>query len=69
MVNQRKKLCLDYLNARKAFLDLADKNEVLHGNDNIVGRIGKTIAHSFLEQLSTKPRLPKTKLFRITIAK
>lgn len=59
MNNQRKKLCLDYLKARKAFRDAADKDAVLNGNDNIVGRIGEAIAHSFLEQLNRKPSIIK----------
>ncbi|MFC5194806.1 hypothetical protein ACFPH8_05645 [Bizionia hallyeonensis] len=57
MNNQRKQLCLNYLKARKAFLEEANKDDVLHGNDNIVGRIGEAIAHSFLEQLGKKPEV------------
>lgn len=55
----RRKLCLNYLNARKAFLDLANEDEVLQGNDNIIGRIGEAIAHSFLEQNNRKPIIVK----------
>lgn len=59
MNNQRKQLCLNYLKARKAFLNLANKDEVLHGNDNIIGRIGEAIAHSFLEQMGRRPKVVK----------
>ncbi|RBP28402.1 hypothetical protein DFR65_10718 [Oceanihabitans sediminis] len=57
MNRERKKLCLDYLKARKAFLDVANEDEVLHGNDNIIGRIGEAIAHSFLEQMERRPKV------------
>lgn len=56
---QRKQLCLNYLKARKAFREIGDDDEVLHGNDNIVGRIGEAIAHSFLEQQGRQPIVVK----------
>ena len=31
----------------------------MHGNDNIIGRIGEAIAHSFLEQLGRRPKVIK----------
>ena len=60
MNSKRKKLCLDYLKSRKAFLDVANEDEILHGNDNIIGRIGEAIAHSFLEQMERKPKVVKS---------
>jgi len=57
MNNQRKQLCLNYLKARQVFLEVANKDEVLHGNDNIIGRIGEAIAHSFLEQMGRRPKV------------
>lgn len=59
MNNQRKQLCLNYLKARQAFIEVANKDEVLHGNDNIIGRIGEAIAHSFLEQMGRHPKVVK----------
>jgi hypothetical protein len=59
MNDNRKKICLTYLKARKVFLDVANDDEVLHGNDNIVGRIGEAIAHSFLEQQGRQPKVVK----------
>ncbi|WP_157811546.1 hypothetical protein [Lacinutrix sp. Bg11-31] len=38
---------------------MANKDEVLHGNDNIIGRIGEAIAHSFLEQMGRRPKVVK----------
>lgn len=57
MNDKRKKICLAYLKARKEFLDFGNIDEVLHGNDNIVGRIGEAIAHSFLEQQGRQPKV------------
>jgi len=58
MMNEtRKKYCKEYLDARKNFRDYADKDDVLKGNDNIVGRIGEAIAHSFLEQQGRNPEV------------
>lgn len=54
---ERKKYCREYLEARKKFRDYADSDPVLQGNDNIVGRIGEAIAHSFLEQKGRKPEV------------
>jgi hypothetical protein len=59
MNNQRKQLCLNYLRARQEFLEVANNDKVLHGNDNIIGRIGEAIAHSFLEQQNRKPIVVK----------
>ncbi|AEH01974.1 hypothetical protein [Lacinutrix sp. 5H-3-7-4] len=59
MNNNRKQLCLNYLKARQDFLEVANKDEVLHGNDNIIGRIGEAIAHSFLEQMGRRPKVVK----------
>lgn len=59
MNNQRKQLCLNYLKARKEFLEIANKDKVLHGNDNIIGRIGEAIAHSFLEKQYRQPIVVK----------
>lgn len=55
MDNKRKQICLNYLEARKEFLSLADIDDVLQGNDNIIGRIGEAIAHSYLNQKSRNP--------------
>ena len=55
MNQKRKTYCLDYLKARKKFRDFADKDNALRGNDNIVGRVGEAIAHSFLAQLGRRP--------------
>ena len=55
MNNDRKKYCKDYLEARTKFRDFADNDVALRGNDNLVGRIGEAIAHSFLEQLGRNP--------------
>lgn len=57
MNDKRKQLCLDYLNARSAFRKAADSDAVLQGNDNIIGRIGEAIAHSYLEQLGRNPKV------------
>nr|WP_321227750.1 hypothetical protein [uncultured Psychroserpens sp.] len=59
MNNKRKQLCFNYLKARKAFLDIANDDQVLHGNDNIIGRIGEAIAQSFLEQMGRHPLVVK----------
>ena len=59
MNDLRKQICLDYLKARKSFLSFANEDEVLHGNDNIIGRIGEAIAHSFLEQQGRQPKIVK----------
>jgi hypothetical protein len=56
---KRKQLCLNYLKARQEFLNVANEDEVLHGNDNIIGRIGEAIAHSFLEQMGRRPKVVK----------
>ncbi|WP_299110446.1 hypothetical protein [uncultured Winogradskyella sp.] len=56
---RRKQLCLNYLKARQEFLEVANNDEVLHGNDNIIGRIGEAIAHSFLEQMERRPKVVK----------
>ena len=55
MEGQRKEYCLEYLKARKKFRDFADSDDVLQGNDNILGRIGEAIAHSFLERQDRTP--------------
>ena len=57
MNDKRKKVCLTYLKARKEFLDFGNSDEVLHGNDNIVGRIGEAIAHSLLDQQGRQPKV------------
>lgn len=57
MNDKRKQLCRNYLDARSAFRKAADKDEVLQGNDNIMGRIGEAIAHSYLEQLGRNPKV------------
>lgn len=57
MKNQRKEICLEYLKARKKFREVADQDEVLRGNDNIIGRIGEAIAHSFLTCLKRNPEV------------
>ena len=59
MNRKRKQLCLEYLKARRAFLDTANDDDVLHGNDNIIGRIGEALAHSFLEQRGRQPTVVK----------
>lgn len=57
MNKERKRYCREYLEARKKFRHYADSDPVLKGNDNIVGRIGEAIAHSFLEQKDRKPEV------------
>ncbi|WP_300024333.1 hypothetical protein [uncultured Maribacter sp.] len=59
MNDKRKKICSAYLKAREEFLDFGNSDDVLHGNDNIVGRIGEAIAHSFLEQQGRRPIVVK----------
>ena len=59
MNNKRKQLCLNYLKARKEFLEVANNDKILHGNDNIIGRIGEAIAHSVLDQQGRKPIVVK----------
>ncbi|QXP63233.1 hypothetical protein [Polaribacter sp. HaHaR_3_91] len=59
MNDKRKQLCLNYLKAQKAFLDIANDDEVLRGKDNIIGRIGEAIAHFFLEQIGRYPKVIK----------
>lgn len=61
MNKERKQLCLNYLKARQAFLGVANNDKVLHGNDNIIGRIGEAVAHSFLEQEGRKPEIVVSK--------
>ena len=46
--NILKSLAIDYLSARKHFLDESDKHKELSGNDNIIGRIGELIAIKYL---------------------
>ena len=55
MNKERKNVSLAYLKAREIFREYADQDPVLQGNDNILGRIGEAIAHSFLEHLGRKP--------------
>ena len=47
-----------YLQARKEFLDIADKSDILSGNDNLVGRIGEFIAYQYLLETNRKPIRP-----------
>lgn len=49
-----------YLIARKEFLDFANKNDDLIGNDNIIGRIGEYIAINFYKEKGLKPIRAKT---------
>ena len=53
--NRRKDICRDYLKARQNFLRIANEDEILKGNDNIIGRIGEFIAFQFLEQMNRHP--------------
>ncbi|MDT0676462.1 hypothetical protein [Autumnicola musiva] len=57
MDEKRRKFSREYLKARKKFRDYADQDSVLQGNDNIIGRIGEAIAHSFLEQQGRIPEV------------
>lgn len=43
-----KQIAINYLESRKKFLKEASKFEELHGNDNIIGRIGELIALKYL---------------------
>ena len=45
-----KELSREYLLARKKFRDTTDRDPLLSGNDNIVGRIGEFIAAQFLKK-------------------
>lgn len=45
-----KNLAAEYLAARHKFLLATDNEELFHGNDNIVGRIGEFIAMNFLKR-------------------
>ncbi len=57
-VNKERKVCRDYLVARKKFLKFANKSELLRGNDNIIGsRIGEFIAWEFLDKQKRKPKM------------
>lgn len=53
--NIRLQICRDYLYARKLFLEFANNDDVLKGNDNIIGRIGEFIAYRFLELQNRNP--------------
>ena len=55
--SRRKQICRDYLKARQNFLQIANEDEILKGNDNIVGRIGEFIAFQFFEKLNRKPKM------------
>lgn len=55
MKAKRREYCLKYLQARREFRNFADNDEVLRGNDNIIGRIGEAVAHSYLEQFGRNP--------------
>lgn len=57
----RKQLCLEYLKARNTFLKIGNKDKVLQGNDNIIGRIVEAIAYFFLEQQGRKPKIVENK--------
>ncbi|MCB0724363.1 MAG: hypothetical protein KDC73_06635 [Ignavibacteriae bacterium] len=50
-----KKVCKNYLKARREFLDISNQQNELFGNDNIVGRIGEFIAIQFLRNYSRVP--------------
>lgn len=45
-----KKYAVDYLLARHKFLTETEKEDLLSGNDNLVGRIGEFIAINFLKR-------------------
>ncbi|MFL5763871.1 MAG: hypothetical protein ACJ77K_08025 [Bacteroidia bacterium] len=45
-----KKLAVDYLSARKAFLEKSRDIDSLKGNDNIMGRIGELVALQYFEK-------------------
>lgn len=45
-----RKLSREYLLARKKFRDATDKDRLLSGNDNIVGRIGEFVVVQFLKK-------------------
>jgi hypothetical protein len=55
--NRRKQICRDYLKARQNFLQIANEDEILKGNDNIIGRIGEFIAFQFLENTDRNPEM------------
>lgn len=59
MNNKLKKLSREYLLARKKFRDATDKDPLLSGNDNIVGRIGEFIAHQFLQHKLKRKKIIK----------
>lgn len=52
---KRKEICREYLEARQTFLEIANEDDILKGNDNIIGRIGEFIAFQFLEQTNRNP--------------
>lgn len=52
--DQLKRLAREYLKARHIFLKAALKLPDLHGNDNIVGRIGELVAIQFLRDQKRK---------------
>ena len=54
--SKRKEICRNYLKARSEFLELANTDEILKGNDNIIGRIGEFIAFQFLEEKGRNPQ-------------
>lgn len=50
--------CKKYLIARKRFLEIANNEELLRGNDNIIGsRIAEFVAWQFLNERNRKPVL------------
>lgn len=55
--SRRKEICRDYLKARQTFLEIANEDDILSGNDNIIGRIGEFIAFQFLEEMNRKPEM------------
>ena len=61
MIDKLKNTARNYLEARQAFLEVANKSEWLFGNDNIVGRIGEFIALQYLNEQNRNPIRPKSK--------
>ncbi len=57
-----KQYAVDYLLARHKFLAETEKEELLSGNDNIVGRIGEFIAVSFLTRQGRQVKKNKNKV-------
>lgn len=64
MINELEKYRIaaqNYFKARKEFLEIAGKSEMLFGSDNFVGRIGEFVAFQYLLEHNRLPKRPESK--------